>query len=135
MSEADSFIRILLKLFMHLWFCCNVVVLSISLPFVLTPQAELQQQLHSLYERPCAPKLSDRSCALILLRLMSSGVLDLVHTMDGSEYVTRHHLDKEIKREVLRAGGMRGWDVMSCGIILDTIRPFLCYFVFAFFIF
>jgi len=66
---------------------------------------DLQAQLHALYEEKAVQKLSERSCAMILLRLMQSGALQLAFTMDGKEYVTFQHLESEIKQETYKNGG------------------------------
>ena len=65
----------------------------------------MQAQLHALYEEKAVQKLSERSCAMILLRLMDSGALQLAFTMDGREYVTLQHLETEIKQEIEKNGG------------------------------
>jgi hypothetical protein len=36
---------------------------------------------------------------------MGSNSVDLITTLDGREYVTKEHLEKEIKQEVYKAGG------------------------------
>ena len=48
-----------------------------------------------------ANKLSERNCIELVTRLIQMGQIDVVYTVDGKEYVTPQHLEKEIKNELL----------------------------------
>ena len=46
-------------------------------------------------------RLSERNCIELVSRLIQMGQIDVVYTLDGKEYVTPKHLEKEIKDELL----------------------------------
>ena len=48
-----------------------------------------------------ANRLSERNCIELVTRLIQMGQIDVVYTVDGKEYVTPQHLEKEIKNELL----------------------------------
>lgn len=48
-----------------------------------------------------AKRLSERNCIELVTRLIQMGQIDVVYTLDGKEYVTPKHLEKEIKNELL----------------------------------
>ncbi|XP_015597629.1 E3 UFM1-protein ligase 1 homolog [Cephus cinctus] len=50
-------------------------------------------------------KLSERNCVEIITKLLEAKLLDVIFTNDGKEYVTPHHLGKEIKDELFVHGG------------------------------
>ena len=50
-------------------------------------------------------KLSDRNCIELVTRLIRTGQIDVVYTLDGKEYVTPKHLEKEIINELLAHRG------------------------------
>ena len=47
-----------------------------------------------------AHKLSERNCVELVAKLFDRGLLDIVYTTDGKEYVTPDQLDKEIRSEL-----------------------------------
>ena len=53
-------------------------------------------------------KLSERNCIELVSRLISEGLIDVVYTRDGKEYVTPHHLENEIRNELLAHRGELG---------------------------
>ncbi|VVC33621.1 E3 UFM1-protein ligase 1 [Cinara cedri] len=50
-------------------------------------------------------RLGERNCVEIVAKLISTGLLDVVFTTDGKEYVTPVHLTKELKDEAYIQGG------------------------------
>ena len=64
----------------------------------------LQQQLESLQEEESAVRLSEANVVEIVQKLVASGRLQLLHTRDGSEYVTLEQLAFEIRDAVQAAG-------------------------------
>ena len=53
-----------------------------------------------------AHKLSERNCIEIVNKLISLGLLDIIYTTDGKEYLTPQELEKEIRDEVIVHGGI-----------------------------
>ena len=45
-------------------------------------------------------RLSERNCIELVSRLIQTGQIEVVYTLDGKEYVTPQHLEKEIKNEL-----------------------------------
>jgi hypothetical protein len=45
-------------------------------------------------------KLSERNCIEIISKLMELGMLNVIHSMDGKEYVTYKQIEKEIYDEL-----------------------------------
>ena len=41
-----------------------------------------------------AVKLSERNCVEIVQKLVSLGLIDVIYTLDGKEYLTNQHLQK-----------------------------------------
>ena len=60
-------------------------------------------------------KLSERNCIELVTRLIQMGQIDVVYTVDGKEYVTPQHLEKEIKNELLVHRGRQ--------IVIKACRP------------
>uniref|UniRef100_A0AC34RDP2 E3 UFM1-protein ligase 1 homolog n=2 Tax=Panagrolaimus sp. JU765 TaxID=591449 RepID=A0AC34RDP2_9BILA len=52
-----------------------------------------------------AEKLSDANCVEVIGKLIESGAIDVVFTVDGKEYITKKHLLTELKLECGAAGG------------------------------
>lgn len=52
-----------------------------------------------------AVKLSERNCVEIVAKLVSLGLIDVIYTTDGKEYLTHQQLQKEISDEVYINGG------------------------------
>ena len=50
-------------------------------------------------------KLSERNCVELVQKLLNLGLIDVVYTTDGREYVTPSELEKEIKEELFVEGG------------------------------
>jgi len=54
-----------------------------------------------------AHRLSERNCVELVGRLLDMGLVEVVHTLDGKEYVTPHHLEKEVRDELTAHRGKR----------------------------
>lgn len=52
-----------------------------------------------------AHKLSERNCIEIVQKLISLGLIEVIYTTDGKEYLTPQELEKEIKDELFVHGG------------------------------
>ena len=67
------------------------------------------QALRTLFmkvqESATAHKLSDRNCIEIINKLTSLGLLEVIYTTDGREYLTSQQIEREIRDEVIVNGG------------------------------
>ena len=52
-----------------------------------------------------AHKLSERNCVELVAKLVERGLLEVVYTLDGKEYVTPEQLEREIRNELSAHGG------------------------------
>ena len=52
-----------------------------------------------------AHKLSERNCIEIVQKLISLGLVEVIYTTDGKEYLTPQQLEREIKDELFVHGG------------------------------
>ncbi|NXR10054.1 UFL1 ligase, partial [Semnornis frantzii] len=64
-----------------------------------------------------AHRLSERNCIEIVTKLIAEKQLEVVHTLDGKEYVTPAQISKEIRDELHVCGGKCGTCFFSCGVI------------------
>ena len=55
-----------------------------------------------------AHRLSERNCVELVTRLVEQGLVEVIYTQDGKEYVTPEHLEREIKNELVAHGGLLG---------------------------
>ncbi len=65
----------------------------------------LQQAFSTLQEQDSAARLSEGNCVEIIGKLVKAKRLQLLYTLDGSEYVTEAQLGLEIQDEVQAHGG------------------------------
>eukprot|EP00795_Rhopilema_esculentum_P017681 gene17681-9336_t len=67
------------------------------------------QALRSIFQKVqdsvTSHKLSDRNCIEIINKLTSLGLLEVIYTTDGREYLTPQQLEREIRDEVIVNGG------------------------------
>ena len=67
------------------------------------------QALRSIFQKVqdsvTSHKLSDRNCIEIINKLTSLGLLEVIYTTDGREYLTPQQLEREIRDEVVVNGG------------------------------
>ena len=64
-------------------------------------------------------KLSERNCIEIVNKLVQTGLLDIIYTSDGKEYITPKQLQKEISDEVYMSGGRIGIPELSSILTVD----------------
>lgn len=50
-------------------------------------------------------KLSERNCVELVQKLINFGLIDVIYTSDGREYLTPSELEKEIREELFVEGG------------------------------
>lgn len=66
---------------------------------------QLAADFRRVQESTSAHKLSERNCIEVVTRLIETGLIQLVYTLDGKEYVTPQQLEKEITNELLAHQG------------------------------
>lgn len=66
---------------------------------------QLMLDLKQAQDSTTTQKLSERNCIEILLKLQKMKLLEVIHTMDGKEYITPTQLTREIKDELYIHGG------------------------------
>ena len=64
-------------------------------------------------------KLSERNCIEIVNKLVQTGMLDIIYTSDGKEYITPKQLQREISDEVYMSGGRIGIPELSNILTID----------------
>eukprot|EP01060_Flectonema_neradi_P003377 TRINITY_DN12168_c0_g1_i1.p1 TRINITY_DN12168_c0_g1~~TRINITY_DN12168_c0_g1_i1.p1 ORF type:complete len:715 (+),score=115.62 TRINITY_DN12168_c0_g1_i1:85-2229(+) len=65
----------------------------------------LMERFQSVQKMGTKNVLNERNCVEIVQKLMQKKIVDLVYTTDGREYVTKKHLEKEIRDEIdMRCG-------------------------------
>ncbi|KAI6659303.1 E3 UFM1-protein ligase 1 isoform X2 [Oopsacas minuta] len=65
----------------------------------------LQDMLHQVQNAPEPPRLSEQNCVEIIQKIIKLNLIELIHTLDGKEYLTHEQLFKEIREETLAQGG------------------------------
>ena len=50
-------------------------------------------------------KLSERNCVELVQKLINLGLIDVIYTTDGREYLTPSELEKEVREELFVEGG------------------------------
>lgn len=53
----------------------------------------------------CVFRLSERNCIEIVAKLIAEKQLEVVHTLDGKEYITPAQISREIRDELHVRGG------------------------------
>ncbi|XP_052238485.1 E3 UFM1-protein ligase 1 homolog [Dreissena polymorpha] len=80
----------------------NTVVSSVSVPSKRHPTGKV----NTADRRFClSTRLSERNVIEIVAGLIERGLLEVIYTVDGKEYITPQELKKEIKEELLVHGG------------------------------
>uniref|UniRef100_A0A1I7V4P1 E3 UFM1-protein ligase 1 homolog n=1 Tax=Caenorhabditis tropicalis TaxID=1561998 RepID=A0A1I7V4P1_9PELO len=64
-------------------------------------------------------KLSEVNCVEVLQKLISSRQINVVFTRDGHSYVTKQHLETEIKNECIAAGGRTPLTEIAVALNID----------------
>ncbi|KAN0014590.1 hypothetical protein ACTFIU_000908 [Dictyostelium citrinum] len=65
----------------------------------------LRKKLYSIQRQDNTQKLSERNCIEILVKMIDLKMIDIIHSLDGKEYITPKQLENEIKDEILKCGG------------------------------
>lgn len=63
-------------------------------------------------------RLSERNCIEIITKLLEEKKLDVVHTLDGKEFITPSQISREIRDELYAHGGV--YDVYMCVTALNV---------------
>ncbi|XP_053143536.1 E3 UFM1-protein ligase 1 isoform X2 [Hemicordylus capensis] len=66
---------------------------------------KLSQQFQSAQFAQATQRLSERNCIEIVAKLIAEKQLEVVHTLDGKEYITPAQISKEIRDELHVRGG------------------------------
>ncbi|XP_015279587.1 PREDICTED: E3 UFM1-protein ligase 1 [Gekko japonicus] len=66
---------------------------------------KLSQQFQSAQFAQASQRLSERNCIEIVAKLIAEKQLDVVHTLDGKEYITPAQISREIRDELHVRGG------------------------------
>uniref|UniRef100_A0A8D0CBF6 E3 UFM1-protein ligase 1 n=1 Tax=Salvator merianae TaxID=96440 RepID=A0A8D0CBF6_SALMN len=66
---------------------------------------KLSQQFQSAQFAQATQRLSERNCIEIVSKLIAEKQLEVVHTLDGKEYITPAQISKEIRDELYIRGG------------------------------
>lgn len=67
---------------------------------------QLAADFRRVQESTSAHKLSERNCIEVVTRLIETGQIQVVYTLDGKEYVTPQQLEREINSELLAHQGI-----------------------------
>ena len=71
----------------------------------------LRALFQKVQESATAHKLSERNCVEIINKLTSLGLLEVIYTTDGREYLTPNQLEREIRDEVIVNGGIINYEL------------------------
>ena len=66
---------------------------------------QLQEQLYNVQLQTAKNKLSERNCIAVIQRLINLGLLEVIYSCDGKEYITPKQLQKDILDELYVCGG------------------------------
>lgn len=66
---------------------------------------QLAADFQQLQKCTGAHRLSERNCIELVSNLISAGLIQVVYTLDGKEYVTPQQLEREIRNELLAHHG------------------------------
>ncbi len=70
---------------------------------------QLAAEFQKLQASTGAQKLSERNCVEVVNKLVEMGLLDILYTVDGKEYITPQHLDREMRNELVASKGEEAW--------------------------
>ena len=65
----------------------------------------LQDMLQNVQNTYQPPMFSEQNCVEIVQKLIKLNIIDLIHTLDGKEYLTHDQLFLEIREEAMTQGG------------------------------
>ena len=66
----------------------------------------LAADLQRLQQTSTSHRLTERNCVELVTMLVKRGLLDVLYTRDGKEYVTPSQLEREIRDELIIHGGI-----------------------------
>eukprot|EP00755_Sulcionema_specki_P009878 Sspe_Gene.44877::Locus_22085_Transcript_1_1_Confidence_1.000_Length_2517::g.44877::m.44877 len=66
---------------------------------------ELVERFNAVQKIETTKRLNERNCVEIIQKLQSAGLIDVIYTTNGKEYVTPQQLIREIEDELLLRGG------------------------------
>lgn len=66
---------------------------------------QLAADFQHLQRSTSTHRLSERNCIELVTHLISAGLIQVVYTLDGKEYVTPQQLEREIRNELLAHRG------------------------------
>ena len=81
----------------------------------------LQQQLQAAQDVKAATRVSERNVVELVNKLKDMGLLgeDLMHTVNGKEYITKNRLQEEMKSQLFSSGGRLALTDMAALIGVD----------------
>ena len=98
-------VRIWMKNWFFSFYFCSTFLQKFLFYFV-KKKNKLREEFERVQSEEVKVKLSERNCVEIVQKLVERGILkDLLHTLDGKEYVTAKQLDSEIEDEIVAHAG------------------------------
>ena len=91
---------------------------------------ELQALLRNTQQRSTVYSLAERNWVEVLSKLIDLNLIELMHTLDGSEYLTPQQLEREIKSELsARRGALPlRLDITCWRVIMTSLVNINAYF-------
>lgn len=68
-------------------------------------QDELQAQFKQVQQKAASNRLSERNCVEVIMKLIDLGLLKVIFTLSGREYLTHEELEREIQDEIIQHRG------------------------------
>ncbi|EGT42012.1 hypothetical protein CAEBREN_08370 [Caenorhabditis brenneri] len=88
----------------------------------MTSWADIQKlasDLQRVQLSQSSKKLSEVNCIEVLQKLIACQQIDVVYTRDGNSYVTKKHLETEIKNECIASGGRTSLTDIAVSLNID----------------
>ncbi|CAI5449864.1 unnamed protein product [Caenorhabditis angaria] len=88
----------------------------------MTSWADIQKlagDLQRVQLSQSSKKLSEANCVEVISRLIQNSLIDVVYTRDGQSYVTKRHLETEVKNECIAAGGRAPLTEIATSLNID----------------
>lgn len=73
------------------------------------------------------PRLSERNVIEIVTKLVELKLIEVIHTLDGKEYLTHQELAKEIQDELFVHGGRSLWVTLKVSVAVGWFEYFVLY--------